>query len=154
MMFNIAWKRSPGRSEESSQSWSNNRRNRQNSTRRDSRYVKPICFSLRPHALFYHFVMTAERNAYPSPLNYYNYPKSCCISVNEIICHGMGVLTMICCFQVWIVLWCFSWWNNRHSGPIRSSGWRHRQLRHFSISRWVPLWLKRNILRRERRWGG
>lgn len=29
------------------------------------------------------------RNAYPSPLNYHGYPKSCCISVNEIICHGI-----------------------------------------------------------------
>jgi len=30
-----------------------------------------------------------ERNAYPSPLNYYNFPKSCCVSVNEVICHGI-----------------------------------------------------------------
>jgi len=30
-----------------------------------------------------------ERNAYPSPLNYRNYPKSICSSVNEIICHGI-----------------------------------------------------------------
>ncbi|KAJ3272059.1 Methionine aminopeptidase 1 [Terramyces sp. JEL0728] len=30
-----------------------------------------------------------ERNAYPSPLNYYNFPKSCCTSVNEVICHGI-----------------------------------------------------------------
>ncbi|KAG5519781.1 hypothetical protein PMAC_000054 [Pneumocystis sp. 'macacae'] len=30
-----------------------------------------------------------ERNAYPSPLNYYCYPKSVCTSVNEIICHGI-----------------------------------------------------------------
>ncbi|KAJ3031402.1 UNVERIFIED_CONTAM: Methionine aminopeptidase 1 [Siphonaria sp. JEL0065] len=29
------------------------------------------------------------RNAYPSPLNYYNFPKSCCTSVNEVICHGI-----------------------------------------------------------------
>lgn len=28
-------------------------------------------------------------NAYPSPLNYYNFPKSCCTSVNEVICHGI-----------------------------------------------------------------
>ncbi|CAO3677479.1 unnamed protein product [Umbelopsis vinacea] len=32
---------------------------------------------------------TIERNAYPSPLNYWNYPKSCCTSVNEVICHGI-----------------------------------------------------------------
>jgi methionyl aminopeptidase len=28
-----------------------------------------------------------KRNAYPSPLNYYKFPKSVCISVNEVICH-------------------------------------------------------------------
>lgn len=28
-------------------------------------------------------------NAYPSPLNYYNFPKSLCTSVNEVICHGI-----------------------------------------------------------------
>jgi methionyl aminopeptidase len=27
--------------------------------------------------------------AYPSPLNYYGFPKSVCISVNEVICHGI-----------------------------------------------------------------
>eukprot|EP01135_Chromosphaera_perkinsii_P011178 Nk52_evm5s2356 gene=Nk52_evmTU5s2356 len=30
-----------------------------------------------------------ERNSYPSPLNYHNFPKSCCTSVNEVICHGI-----------------------------------------------------------------
>ncbi|KAI8870281.1 methionyl aminopeptidase 1 [Ramicandelaber brevisporus] len=30
-----------------------------------------------------------ERGAYPSPLNYYNFPKSCCTSLNEVICHGI-----------------------------------------------------------------
>jgi methionyl aminopeptidase len=29
------------------------------------------------------------RNAYPSPLNYHNFPKSCCTSVNEVVCHGI-----------------------------------------------------------------
>lgn len=29
------------------------------------------------------------RGAYPSPLNYQNYPKSVCTSVNEVICHGI-----------------------------------------------------------------
>ena len=27
--------------------------------------------------------------AYPSPLNYYKFPKSVCTSVNEVICHGI-----------------------------------------------------------------
>ncbi|GAB5358849.1 hypothetical protein AAMO2058_000494300 [Amorphochlora amoebiformis] len=30
-----------------------------------------------------------ERNAYPSPLNYHGFPKSCCTSPNEVICHGI-----------------------------------------------------------------
>ncbi|RMX65502.1 hypothetical protein DD238_003648 [Peronospora effusa] len=30
-----------------------------------------------------------ERGCYPSPLNYYHFPKSVCISVNEVICHGI-----------------------------------------------------------------
>ena len=25
----------------------------------------------------------------PPPSNYYNFPKSCCTSVNEVICHGI-----------------------------------------------------------------
>ncbi|KAJ7774660.1 peptidase M24, structural domain-containing protein [Mycena maculata] len=32
---------------------------------------------------------TIERNAYPSPLNYRDFPKSLCTSVNEVICHGI-----------------------------------------------------------------
>ncbi|CAJ0637108.1 2776_t:CDS:10 [Entrophospora sp. SA101] len=32
---------------------------------------------------------TIERNSYPSPLNYYEFPKSVCTSVNEVICHGI-----------------------------------------------------------------
>lgn len=30
-----------------------------------------------------------ERECYPSPLNYHNFPNSCCTSVNEVICHGI-----------------------------------------------------------------
>lgn len=32
---------------------------------------------------------TLKRGAYPSPLNYVGFPKSCCTSVNEVICHGI-----------------------------------------------------------------
>ena len=35
-----------------------------------------------------HNYITAH-GGYPSPLNYYGFPKSCCISVNEVICHGI-----------------------------------------------------------------
>jgi methionyl aminopeptidase len=30
-----------------------------------------------------------ENECYPSPLNYYDFPKSVCTSVNEVICHGI-----------------------------------------------------------------
>jgi len=30
-----------------------------------------------------------ERDIYPSPLNYFKFPKSVCVSPNEVICHGI-----------------------------------------------------------------
>ncbi len=32
---------------------------------------------------------TVEHNAYPAPLGYHGFPKSACISVNDVICHGI-----------------------------------------------------------------
>eukprot|EP01023_Acetabularia_acetabulum_P023141 TRINITY_DN22713_c1_g1_i1.p1 TRINITY_DN22713_c1_g1~~TRINITY_DN22713_c1_g1_i1.p1 ORF type:complete len:388 (-),score=59.70 TRINITY_DN22713_c1_g1_i1:697-1860(-) len=32
---------------------------------------------------------TIQAGAYPSPLNYFSFPKSVCTSVNEVICHGI-----------------------------------------------------------------
>ncbi len=32
---------------------------------------------------------TVKRGAYPSPLNYHGFPKSCCTSINEVVCHGI-----------------------------------------------------------------
>lgn len=32
---------------------------------------------------------SVELGCYPSPLNYCNFPKSVCVSVNEVICHGI-----------------------------------------------------------------
>jgi methionyl aminopeptidase len=32
---------------------------------------------------------SVARNCYPSPLNYREFPKSVCTSVNEVICHGI-----------------------------------------------------------------
>lgn len=32
---------------------------------------------------------TLKRNAYPSPLYYNKFPKSCCTSINEVVCHGI-----------------------------------------------------------------
>lgn len=30
-----------------------------------------------------------DNDAYPSPLNYNKFPRSCCTSINEVICHGI-----------------------------------------------------------------
>ena len=38
---------------------------------------------------------TISRGAYPSPLNYSNFPKSCCTSINEVICHGIPDSTIL-----------------------------------------------------------
>eukprot|EP00434_Breviolum_minutum_P000092 symbB.v1.2.000080.t1/scaffold14.1/size489596/5 len=35
------------------------------------------------------YVACRERGLYPSPLNYMGFPKSICVSVNEVICHGI-----------------------------------------------------------------
>ncbi len=36
-----------------------------------------------------------DHGAYPSTLGYKNYPKSCCTSLNEVICHGIPDSTVI-----------------------------------------------------------
>ena len=36
-----------------------------------------------------------DHGAYPSTLGYRNYPKSCCTSLNEVICHGIPDSTVI-----------------------------------------------------------
>jgi len=38
--------------------------------------------------VFVHHLIT-EAGGYPSPLNYFGYPKSVCTSVNEVACHGI-----------------------------------------------------------------
>lgn len=38
---------------------------------------------------------TVSRNSYPSPLNYHGFRKSCCTSINEIICHGIPDSTLL-----------------------------------------------------------
>ncbi len=32
---------------------------------------------------------TIKNSAIPAPLNYSGFPKSCCVSINEVICHGI-----------------------------------------------------------------
>lgn len=38
---------------------------------------------------------TIARNAYPSTLGYFKFPKSCCTSINEVICHGIPDSTVL-----------------------------------------------------------
>jgi methionyl aminopeptidase len=40
-------------------------------------------------------IATIERNSYPSPLNYQGFPKSCCTSVNDVMCHGIPDSTLL-----------------------------------------------------------
>eukprot|EP00913_Durusdinium_trenchii_P016670 g15669.t1 len=35
------------------------------------------------------YIACRDRGLYPSPLNYMGFPKSICVSVNEVICHGI-----------------------------------------------------------------
>lgn len=51
------------------------------------KYAKPGVTTLEIDRIVHEACI--ERDAYPSPLNYYNFPRSCCTSVNEIICHGI-----------------------------------------------------------------
>jgi methionyl aminopeptidase len=45
--------------------------------------------ALRSLCLPLFFLQNKQAGAYPSPLNYHGFPKSCCTSVNEVICHGI-----------------------------------------------------------------
>lgn len=36
-----------------------------------------------------HNYIVNEQGAIPAPLNYHGFPKSCCTSVNDVICHGI-----------------------------------------------------------------
>eukprot|EP00537_Pseudo-nitzschia_pungens_P006062 CAMPEP_0172365930 /NCGR_PEP_ID=MMETSP1060-20121228/12457_1 /TAXON_ID=37318 /ORGANISM="Pseudo-nitzschia pungens, Strain cf. cingulata" /LENGTH=413 /DNA_ID=CAMNT_0013089535 /DNA_START=271 /DNA_END=1512 /DNA_ORIENTATION=- len=51
------------------------------------RHVKPGVTTDEIDAIVHKAVL--EAGAYPSPLNYHGFPKSCCTSVNEVICHGI-----------------------------------------------------------------
>nr|XP_027201323.1 methionine aminopeptidase 1-like [Dermatophagoides pteronyssinus] len=42
----------------------------------------------------YNFII--EQNAFPSPINYYGFPKASCISVNEVVCHGIPDGLVLC----------------------------------------------------------
>jgi len=50
-------------------------------------HIKPGMKTDEINRLVYDF--TIKHGATPAPLNYHGYPKSVCVSVNEVICHGI-----------------------------------------------------------------
>ena len=55
--------------------------------------VKPGVTTDELDAIAHEFVIS--HGAYPSTLGYRGYPKSCCTSLNEVICHGIPDTTVI-----------------------------------------------------------
>ena len=50
-------------------------------------YVKPGVTTDSLNKLCHDFIV--DHGAYPSPLNYRGFPKSVCISINHVVCHGI-----------------------------------------------------------------
>jgi methionyl aminopeptidase len=55
--------------------------------------VKPGATTDDVDAVVHEFMV--DHGAYPSTLGYRGYPKSCCVSLNEVICHGIPDSTRI-----------------------------------------------------------
>ncbi|MGX7824945.1 type I methionyl aminopeptidase [Actinokineospora sp. 24-640] len=55
--------------------------------------VKPGASTDDIDAVIHEFLL--DHGAYPSTLGYRNFPKSCCVSLNEVICHGIPDSTLI-----------------------------------------------------------
>lgn len=55
--------------------------------------VKPGATTDDIDAVVHEFLL--DHGAYPSTLGYRNFPKSCCTSLNEVICHGIPDSTVI-----------------------------------------------------------
>src|SRR2546430_5078434 len=55
--------------------------------------VKPGAVTDDIDAVIHEFLL--DNGAYPSTLGYRGYPKSCCVSLNEVICHGIPDSTRI-----------------------------------------------------------
>jgi len=50
-------------------------------------YVKPGVTTDYLNTIVHDFII--DHDAYPSPLNYRGFPKSVCISINHVVCHGI-----------------------------------------------------------------
>jgi methionyl aminopeptidase len=57
------------------------------------RHVEPGATTDSLDAVVHEFL--CDHGAYPSTLGYKRYPKSCCTSLNEVICHGIPDSTVI-----------------------------------------------------------
>jgi methionyl aminopeptidase len=57
------------------------------------RHVRPGVTTDRIDAVVHEFLL--DNGAYPSTLGYRGFPKSCCTSLNEVICHGIPDTTLI-----------------------------------------------------------
>jgi methionyl aminopeptidase len=55
--------------------------------------VKPGATTDDVDAVIHEFLI--DHGAYPSTLGYRGFPKSCCVSLNEVICHGIPDSTLI-----------------------------------------------------------
>ena len=42
-----------------------------------------------------------KQGAIPAPLNYKGFPKSTCISLNHVVCHGIPKVTENCCLVIY-----------------------------------------------------
>lgn len=52
-----------------------------------SQYIKPGVSTQQIDEIVHDF--TVRNGGIPAPLNYEGFPKSCCTSVNEVVCHGI-----------------------------------------------------------------
>jgi methionyl aminopeptidase len=52
-----------------------------------TKYVRPGVTTGQLDALCHEFILS--RGAVPAPLNYRGFPKSTCISINHVVCHGI-----------------------------------------------------------------
>jgi methionyl aminopeptidase len=55
--------------------------------------VKPGAITDDIDAVVHEFIL--DHGAYPSTLGYRHFPKSCCTSLNEVICHGIPDTTLV-----------------------------------------------------------
>lgn len=51
------------------------------------KYIKPGISTNEIDQLIYDFTLT--HGAVPATLNYHGFPKSCCTSINQVVCHGV-----------------------------------------------------------------